>query len=1760
MFSPTFARTCSRFSVLLAVTILLAGALPALGQSTCVPNQCGYSSCHTPAKGVASQLWGELEPTDTGQLPSNRDSTDFKQIVGSWVDNPYWMSVDPENGYIFAVGSQRFQIWDGRSTPGNPVLMGDVTLASMGLTWGFDAHAFIIFQDVDAPPGRDDLVAMVGENGVGLVVWKTGNKANPTIVYQDHGPGSPPQREATQVYATTIGSNAYAFVAASADGGGLHAYDLTKASQLTTRCTEGQPGAASLCPGVYLGKIGTRSIANFVDGAGNFVAVSSGSNPAGVEIWNVANPSSPQLVMNALSSDAIFGVSMWQQGSNYYLGVRTTTQGRIYNVSCITGGSCSPGAPLWTQTMPFTVNGFVTDSSSGGTPFLYFGMGDDCLAGNQYEWLLDVSNPSSPRDISPQGTVINNGEAVSYWGWYYRKNGVHGLNFVAPRLGKFAGDYFYRAAKAIFDIHRRTGGSPPVASFTWSPTEIYPNTPVTFTDTSTAAPNSWSWTFAPDGSPSSSANQNPTNVTFPATGTKTVTLVASNAAGVSDPRVQNLTVLAPQPNVSGGVSGSPNPALLCQPVTFMAQGVTGKPPLTFAWQVRDSGGQTVDSGGNINPFVWTTSSTLSAGTYTAEVTVSNSSGTTMASRAVQIQSLPPLPGGGTFTPTYDGAPNPPASGTVNFHVTATGATEWSWDFGEGSGYGPWSSDPVTGPNPTHTYTTASTYSVRVRVRNCVEPLVESNAVSVDVTNIEPLAAQFTATAGVFCTGGACIGDVGQAIAFVDQSTGPPDRWDYDWDGNGGFEDSNHNAPVTTHTYTSAGTYSPKLRVWRGTETSATFTHATLTISTGGGGGGGGTPSISISGPTSGTAGASLTFSGNALNCTPSSSGWTWTLSGGTASGSTTGSSITVSWSASGSKTITAKNTGCSTATGTKTVNITTSGGGGGGGGALGAVFTITPSSPTTGQTVNFDATSSTGSPTVYVWDFGDGGSAEGSTASHVYTAPGTYMVALEVSRINDSTCPPFNICTDVETKSVVVGSSGPKASFNVNVPCIGSLCSVTAGQRVSFNDTSTGTIASRLWDFGDTTTSTAAAPTHTWSTPGSYTVKLTVSNGDESDSTTRLFQVNPPPIAAEFNVNVACAEDSCTVLRGQQVTFTDASTGSFTSRVWDFDDGTTSTLAAPVHSWSQPGSYTVTLTISDGSQQDEATLDFQVNLPPLVAAFTIDLECAETCEVATGDEVAFTDASSGDVTSWSWDFGDGETSTEASPTHAWGEPGDYKVTLTVGDGFQTSETNLDITVVGPPPGANRVLLPWVVQGQGALNQVSTLYVHNPDTESRIFNLRFYKRPSQADAPPQVPVQLNPGATAFFADVLADVFEVDNVSGYLEIEPTEPDAPAPVVAGFHRTFQDDGTSFGQAVPGVSMLRLPKADSSDRLHLVGLNDNNDRFGFFGVTNPNDGPVSFLLHFFNRRGDHIGVGEDEPLTVARRGQRQFQINQLRNTFGIHDEVDYRVEIELLSENGTIYPYGTNLRQGTEDPSFVRTGEFDAPTVFLLGALATKGLNDTEWRTDALLVNIADEPLRTEIRFVNVGNNSEELPAVSVTLLPGESKRLENILVDRWGLDAESSLGVLRFDTTSDSGIFPIIHGESYDNANPARRFGQYIPALTSNDVAQAGQRQVLTGLQQDDSSRTTVWLYNPGEAGAEYDLVYRALNGTELGVLEGIRVRPGRMRQINPANHPLPDGVAEKGFTIQVIVRDGDLLSAAQVVSNDTNDPTFVVGVTR
>jgi PKD repeat protein len=232
---------------------------------------------------------------------------------------------------------------------------------------------------------------------------------------------------------------------------------------------------------------------------------------------------------------------------------------------------------------------------------------------------------------------------------------------------------------------------------------------------------------------------------------------------------------------------------------------------------------------------------------------------------------------------------------------------------------------------------------------------------------------------------------------------------------------------------------------------------------------------------------------------------------------------------------------------------------------------------------------------------------------------------------------------------------------------------------VTFTDQSTNSPTSWSWNFGDGQTSTAQNPSHTYTTPATYTVSLTATNagGGNTLTMTNYITVTAPLPVAAFTATPTSGAASLAV------TFTDQSVNFPTSWSWNFGDGQPSTSQNPSHTYDTPGTYTVTLTATNaaGSDGETKTGYITVTVPVPVAGFS--------GTPTTGPiplMVVFTDQSTNSPTSWSWDFGDGNTVIGVSdPSHTYIAQGSYMVTLTVtNDGGSDSEIKVGYVTVGNP--------------------------------------------------------------------------------------------------------------------------------------------------------------------------------------------------------------------------------------------------------------------------------------------------------------------------------------------------------------------------------------------------------------------------------------------------------------------------------------------
>lgn len=328
--------------------------------------------------------------------------------------------------------------------------------------------------------------------------------------------------------------------------------------------------------------------------------------------------------------------------------------------------------------------------------------------------------------------------------------------------------------------------------------------------------------------------------------------------------------------------------------------------------------------------------------------------------------------------------------------------------------------------------------------------------------------------------------------------------------------------------------------------------------------------------------------------------------------------------------------------------------------------------------VNFSDLS-IGNITDWFWDFGDSSSSTVQNPVHTFAAAGQYNVCLVVKD-------PVNSCSDTLCQTIIV--SAPGNCFAI----FSSVQDSVDPNTLFFTDNSIGNASNWLWNFGDGTISNAQNPAHTFQADGTYQVCLTITDSAQNctDSTCSYVYAGFQSGCSAFYTSVP---DSANPFL---YNFFDYSMGNANTWSWNFGDGSTSALQNPVHIFPAAGVYQVCMTISDSSGNcTDSICDYimVVDLPVCKANFTF------TVSNIINTLVTFTDSSSGNPTSWFWDFGDGGTSTLKDPFHNYPDTGTYYVCLTTIDSITNcTDTYCSFLYLGTNPPVCTAVFSFYVLG------------------------------------------------------------------------------------------------------------------------------------------------------------------------------------------------------------------------------------------------------------------------------------------------------------------------------------------------------------------------------------------------------------------------------------------------------------------------------
>jgi len=615
----------------------------------------------------------------------------------------------------------------------------------------------------------------------------------------------------------------------------------------------------------------------------------------------------------------------------------------------------------------------------------------------------------------------------------------------------------------------------------------------------------------------------------------------------------------------------------------------------------------------------------------------------------------------------------------------------------------------------------------------------------------------------------------------------------------------------------------------------------------------------------------------------------------------------------------------------------------------------------------------------------------------------------------------------------------------------------------------------------------------------------------------------------------------------------------------------------------RPGEYTARIrAIGDNEENctsDWAECSFRL-APPNQADF---VWWPKTPKV--GQKVRCSDESTGLPIWWKWDFGDGSTSGDRSPSYAFAEAGSYDVSMMVGydTGTQTAIKTIpvagavscgdgvcegretawscpaDCALAAAESGrtgraANRISIPIVVgaePGVGGTLWKTAAALFNPGDEEVDVVIEYSPLASS-----QIfyagPFRIKPKHGRYLDNIVVGLFGV-TLNGSLWI-----DASGPVIFQARSYNETPTGDYGQGLTGIDP-RLTVGRGEGKLYLIGLRE-DDRFRTNLFFQEVDGlPITVRVDVFDSTGQMLGRTDlDIPgHSAIRRPLRRLGASNVSAAYAT---------AEVVSGDGRMTANGSVIDNVTGDPSTIdalHTGQVVTKLAQeedhqLVAVVAhTTGLLESRWRSSVDIVNptATTQTIRLEYdpEFDETGAVGGGSAERQITIQPGEQRTWEDLLVELFELpEGARTQGALHLYSTE--GV--IVHSRTFNEQQDDSTKGQTMPALKAADLIPAGETGQIVGLRHTDSTRTNLGLAEFEDQTTEVELAFftTRLSFLHLGTLTET-VQPKSHLQLTRVFEKLnlPDSELTDIAVFVTVKSGGAVYAYGSVVDNGTGDAT-------
>lgn len=824
----------------------------------------------------------------------------------------------------------------------------------------------------------------------------------------------------------------------------------------------------------------------------------------------------------------------------------------------------------------------------------------------------------------------------------------------------------------------------------------------------------------------------------------------------------------------------------------------------------------------------------------------------------------------------------------------------------------------------------------------------------------------------------------------------------------------------------------------------------------------------------------------------------------------------------------------------------------------------------------------------YEWTFGSGqGTGNGEEVTHTYNTTGTFTVTLKITNPNGN-------LTKSTTVVVSNGDTGPPPTTCTapTAPTVSYTGCSAGGCRTSDNITfnvkrgtaSLQTCDTVAWTFSDNTTSNSRTPVKKFSTAGTYTARVTITNskGTSSEGTATVTVTTAPQTGncstapGPGNFAITFQGSVCTNTNGQTCQPAEAisfnaqdyfyAPGNCDHYEWDFGDSTPKVpTREATHTFATSGAFPVKLRVYNNA--GEWTYSRTVNVlgsssgepTPVIAATTFPANGVK------GKTVSFTATSNMDTTTgWTWSFGDGtgndtsqagQTKKVSTITHTFTKTGTFTVKATARNSNDVATAPVGaaqatIAIADAPAIPEyRFLIADAAHlaGQGGSSWRTDIQIYNTDpaigTEAKplemeaLFNGVTY---------PLHQIK----STHIYEDFVGQLLNQQKDGRGPIVITTKNATVAPMI--WTRTYnQSLNGTFGQLIPAIRLDSAGGAGTvaEGKYYLAGLRQDGSYRTNLGFLNPTSSAIAATVTVFDE--DHFAINQ------FTRQLAPFQLDPITNLNALVPNLptDGPFSLEISVPSGSwLVGYASLINNKTQDPVYlpaVRDNEVASPD-FVTTSIAGVG-HTGFWRSDVTIFNPDSQGLEFTLQYYD-GNGVKLAETPGIRVDPRKFIQYSDILKQGVLGNVADGLGTLKIVNTSlgaSTMLQPMSFARTYydDGANGA--FGQGIPAFAparpnvrpNKPAMIAGVRNVpgqyytnigLLNLSATDVT-ATVTLLDPVTGGAVAAIPYTLKpNQTVLGRFNGW------------------GAITSGTFKVEA---NGNVWAFCSAVDERTKDPTYI-----